>query len=84
MQIREDQDKYPVLYSWKRQVLGEEKRKSEDHMDLSVKGGLLLKGEHIVIPRNLGGEVLEQIQTGHQGLVKSKQRANIGRGLLKR
>ena len=43
--------------------------------ELSVSGGLLLKGDQIVIPTDLRGEILEKIHAGHLGLNKSRERA---------
>ena len=43
--------------------------------ELSVSDGLLLKGEQIVIPPDLRGEILEKIHAGHLGLNKSRERA---------
>ena len=43
--------------------------------ELSVSEGLLLKGEQIIIPSDLRGEILEKIHAGHMGLNKSRERA---------
>ena len=43
--------------------------------ELSVSEGLLLKGEQIVIPSDLRGEILEKVHAGHLGLNKSRERA---------
>ena len=39
--------------------------------------GLLLCGQRIVIPAALQAQVLQQLHTGHQGLTKCRQRAQI-------
>jgi hypothetical protein len=43
--------------------------------DLTVSNGLILKGSHIVIPRSLQPEVLQQLYYAHQGAEKCKLRA---------
>lgn len=73
IQIWEHQIKDPILCSRKDQVLGGGKRrknKIKSYADLSVKDRLLMKGDSIVIPKDLQEETLEQLHTGHQGIVK--------------
>jgi transposase InsO family protein len=55
---------------------------------LTVVGGLILKGEKILIPRELQPEILRKLHTGHMGREKTKRRArnlvywpNINRGI---
>uniref|UniRef100_A0A1A8V0X7 Gypsy retrotransposon integrase-like protein 1 n=1 Tax=Nothobranchius furzeri TaxID=105023 RepID=A0A1A8V0X7_NOTFU len=43
--------------------------------DLTVENDLLLKGMRIVIPKRLQKDVLTRLHTGHQGIVKSRERA---------
>jgi hypothetical protein len=43
--------------------------------ELSVWNGLLLRGERIVIPYSLRGDLLERIHDGHMGIVKCRERA---------
>ena len=43
--------------------------------ELSVEDGLLLRGCRIVIPTTLRSDVLERLHTGHQGIVKCRERA---------
>ena len=43
--------------------------------ELSVENGLLMRGCHIVIPPPLRKEMLARIHTGHQGIVKCRERA---------
>ena len=43
--------------------------------ELSVSDGLLLKGDQVVIPSDLRGEILEKIHAGHLGINKSRERA---------
>ena len=43
--------------------------------ELSIHDGLLMRGNRIVIPADLQAEVLTQLHTGHQGIVKSRERA---------
>lgn len=43
--------------------------------DLTAENELLLKGMHIVIPKILQKDVLTRLHTGHQGIVKSRERA---------
>jgi hypothetical protein len=76
-QIKEHQKNDPVLSKWKSQVMGERGRSKSSmcHNDLSVKDGLLMKDSRIVIPENLRQEIMQQIHSGHQGLVKCKERA---------
>ena len=53
IQIRDHQRKDPTLCSWRDQILGEGKRRNSkinNYADLSVKDGLLLKDNRIVIP----------------------------------
>ena len=77
-QIQEYQERDPVLQTWKTEVSGGEKRrKTRRHDDLSISNEILLKGDRIVIPKVLQSEILEQLQTGHQGLVKCKERARV-------
>jgi hypothetical protein len=42
---------------------------------LTVVDGLILKGEKIVIPRELQPEILRKLHTGHMGREKTKRRA---------
>ena len=44
--------------------------------ELSLYDGLLLRGQCMVIPQELQREMLERIHEGHQGKVKSRERAN--------
>lgn len=47
-----------------------------NHRDeLSQMGGVVFKGEKIVIPMQLREEMLKRIYAGHMGIEKSKQRA---------
>ncbi len=76
--IKDLQDKNWVIISWKQQVMGGKRRnKLNRYSDLSVDEGLLMKGNRIVIPQALQAEILEKLHTGHQGLVKCKERARI-------
>ncbi|XP_061906727.1 uncharacterized protein K02A2.6-like isoform X2 [Entelurus aequoreus] len=43
--------------------------------NLTMNGQLLLRGQRIVIPGELRGEVLQQLHSGHQGVVKCRARA---------
>jgi len=43
--------------------------------ELSVENGLLLKGCRIVIPKLLQTDILQKLHTGHQGIVKCRERA---------
>ena len=43
--------------------------------EISVKDGLLMRGSRTLIPSSLQQEVLEQIHSGHQGMIKCKERA---------
>ncbi|KAL7881030.1 hypothetical protein SRHO_G00032840 [Serrasalmus rhombeus] len=43
--------------------------------NLTLNGQLLLRGQRIVIPGELRGEILQQLHTGHQGVVKCRARA---------
>ena len=43
--------------------------------ELSVKDGILMKGNRIVIPSALRLEMLDRIHTGHQGISKSREQA---------
>ena len=77
-QIQQHQEKDPILKRWREEVSGGgRKRKSNNYNDLSICNGLLLIGNSIVIPDDLRNEVLEQLHTGHQGLVKCKERARV-------
>ena len=77
-QIQQHQEKDPILKRWREEVSGGgRRRKSDNYNDLSICNGLLLKGNRIVIPDDLRNEVLEQLHTGHQGLVKCKERARV-------
>ena len=56
--------------------------------ELSIVGGLLLKGNRIVIPQKLRTDMIEKLHAGHQGLSKCRRRAqhsvwwpNIGKAL---
>lgn len=42
---------------------------------LTLNGQLLLRGQRIVIPGELRGEILQQLHSGHQGIVKCRARA---------
>ena len=44
--------------------------------ELSLYDGMLLRGQRMVIPQELQREILERIHEGHQGKVKSRERAN--------
>ena len=43
--------------------------------ELSVKDGILMRGNRLVIPSALRLEMLDRIYTGHQGIVKCRERA---------
>ena len=43
--------------------------------ELSVEDGLLLRGCRIVIPTSLRQDILRRLHTGHQGIVKCRERA---------
>ena len=44
--------------------------------ELCVAKGLLLRGDRVVIPTSLQQDILDKIHSGHQGLVKCRQRAS--------
>lgn len=44
--------------------------------ELSEVDGLVIRGSHIVIPTGMRKIILERIHDGHQGLVKSGEKAN--------
>ena len=43
--------------------------------ELSVVGGLLVRGSRIVVPKSMQNEVLNKLHDGHLGLVKCRERA---------
>ena len=43
--------------------------------ELTVDGGLLMRGNRLVIPSALQAEVLTQLHVGHQGIQKCRERA---------
>ena len=43
--------------------------------ELTVQNGLLMKGTQIVIPMSMRMDMLEKLHTGHQGIVKCRERA---------
>ena len=43
--------------------------------ELSVENGLLLKGSRLVIPKPLQTDILQKLHSGHQGVVKCRERA---------
>ena len=43
--------------------------------ELSVQNGLLLRGCRIVVPTAMRQDILEKLHTGHQGIVKCRERA---------
>ena len=43
--------------------------------ELSVQNGLLLRGCRIIIPTAMRQDILEKLHTGHQGIVKCRERA---------
>ena len=81
-QIQDHQETDPVLKRWISQITGKEGgKKKKDKIsyfsDLSIMDGLLMKGNRIVIPQALQSDILDKLHTGHQGLVKCKERARI-------
>ena len=42
--------------------------------ELTVKDGLLLRGNRLVIPASMQSDVLKKLHTGHQGIVKCRMR----------
>ncbi|XP_060774394.1 uncharacterized protein K02A2.6-like [Neoarius graeffei] len=49
---------------------------SERH-HLSISQGLVLYGDRIVIPQNMRADILQKIHSGHQGIVKCHERAQM-------
>ena len=43
--------------------------------ELSVENGLLLEGSRLVIPKPLQTDILQKLHSGHQGVVKCRERA---------
>ena len=43
--------------------------------ELAEEGGVLLKGDRILIPESMRPEILQQLHTSHQGIEKTRQRA---------
>jgi hypothetical protein len=43
--------------------------------ELSSYGGIVFRGERIVVPKSMRSEMLKTIHSSHQGMVRSKQRA---------
>lgn len=56
-------------------LCGEGRRKRKVLTDLAMHNGILMRGNRIVIPKKLIRHILEQLHTGHQGIVKCKERA---------
>ena len=43
--------------------------------EISVQGGLLMRGSRIIIPASMRLSILDKIHTGHQGITKCRERA---------
>ena len=43
--------------------------------ELTIQGGLIMRGSHLVIPTEMQAEVLTQLHASHQGISKSRLRA---------
>ena len=75
-EIKEHQEKDQTLQKWKKEIQqGKRRNKGLKFGDLSIHNGLILKGNRIVIPKDLQQEVMSQLHSGHQGIHKSKERA---------
>ena len=83
--IKEEQDtdatcrqvKIYARSSWppKAQLKGEVKLYAGLQQEMSVNEGLLLRGTRIVIPSTMRAEILDKLHSGHQGVVKTRERA---------
>ena len=60
---------------WPERVKGRVRVYQPHAAELTVQGGLLLKGCQLVIPLSLRGEILDRIHSGHQGITKCRARA---------
>ena len=75
--IKEHQNQDTVLQKWKTELLQQRKegRKRAIYADLSIHNELLIRGSRIVIPKKIQPDILKQLHTDHQGMVKCKERA---------
>ena len=59
----------------KKKIPSELKEYWKDKEELSESGGIILKGNRILIPSSLRYKMLEKLHQGHPGIEKTKQRA---------
>jgi len=84
-EIKQEQDKDPICKQvkeycytkWpsKSHLKGTIKAFEKVKEELSIADGLLLRGNRVVIPTSLREDILNKLHSGHQGLVKCRQRA---------
>ena len=43
--------------------------------EISIEGGLLMRGSRIIIPASMRQSILDKVHTGHQGISKCRERA---------
>ena len=63
------------LEGWPQRVFGILKKYHSVAAELAIEGGILMRGDRLVIPPSLQKEILDRLHGGHQGVRKCRERA---------
>ena len=70
------QIKHYCTHGWpESQIQSDIKPYWSERASITIQHGLLMKGKRIIVPASLRSEILQQLHSGHQGIVKCRARA---------